>query len=250
MPHHNALAGAIRKLASHSYLDPDDRAAILALPHSVRSIDTGTYLVREGDLAEYCCVIVSGFSYRHKVTGEGQRQILAIHMAGDAVDLHNLFLDISDHNIQALTRSEIAFVPCRAVRELVEVRPNVARAMWTETLIDGSIFREWVLNVGRRPAIGRIAHLLCEIGLRMEAAGLANAGSYEMPMTQEQMGDAAGLTSVHVNRVLQELGRLGLIERSKRTITIPDWEHLRRIGDFNARYLHLEPSEQAKRTAA
>ena len=249
MSQHTALAGAVRKLLSHSHLGPDDQAAILALPYNLRSIDANCYLVREGDPTEYCCVIVSGFSYRHKITGEGQRQILAIHMAGDAVDLQNIFLDISDHNVQALTRSEIAFIPARAVRELVEARPNVARAMWTETLIDGSIFREWVVNVGRRPAIGRIAHLLCELGLRMEAAGLADAGSYHLPLTQEQIGDAAGLTSVHVNRVLQELGRLGLIERSKRSVTIPDWEQLRRIGDFNARYLHLDSTPASKRAA-
>jgi CRP-like cAMP-binding protein len=119
--------------------------------------------------------------------------------------------------------------------------------MWTETLIDASIFREWVLNVGRRPAISRIAHLLCELGLRLEAAGLAEAGRYELPLTQEQIADAAGLTSVHVNRVLQELGRLGLIARSRRSVTIPDWEQLRRIGDFNGRYLHLEPSARSNR---
>ena len=239
MIHRDALAGTIRKLSSHSELDPADQAAILALPYSLRTIDPGAYLVREGDLPDHCCMVASGYSFRHKVTGGGHRQILAIHMAGDAVDLHAILLNVSDHNIQALTRSQIAFVPRRAIQELAEARPNVARALWTETLIDGSIFREWVVNVGRRSAMARIAHLLCELGLRMEAAGLAEAGCYDLPLTQEQIADAAGLTPVHVNRVLQTLGRLGLIERDRRSVAIPDWERLSGIGDFNGRYLHL-----------
>ncbi len=233
------LDGVIRKLESHSRLDEEDREAILALPHSLRSLDPGAYLIREGDLPQYCCVIVSGFAFRHKVTGDGQRQILAIHMAGEFVDLQNIFLEMSDHNVQALTRCDVAFVPRPAVEEIARTLPNVARAMWADTLIDASIFREWVVNVGRRSSISRIAHLLCEVALRMEAAGLSKDGIYQLPMTQEQIADAAGLTPVHVNRVLKELGRLGLIVREKRQVSIPDWEELRQIGDFNARYLHV-----------
>jgi CRP-like cAMP-binding protein len=124
------------------------------------------------------------------------------------------------------------------------MRHQLARAMWADTLIDASIFREWVVNVGRRTSIARIAHLLCEFALRMKHAGLSSDGVYELPMTQEQLADAVGLTAVHVNRVLKELGRLGLIVRERRSITIPDWEKLRNIGDFNARYLHLDQAQQ------
>ena len=243
------LSILLQKLASRHSLGAEDEAAILDLQFTTRKVEPGSFLIREGDEPTHCCFIASGFSYRHKLTGEGQRQIMAIHMRGDMVDLHNIFLDVSDHNVQALTRSEIAFIPRRSVRGLVETRPNIARALWTETLVDASIFREWVLNVGRRPAIARIAHLLCELGLRLEAAGLSEARSYELPMTQEQIADAAGLTSVHVNRVLKDLGRLGLIDRSRRSVTIPDWERLRAIGDFNARYLHLEESARSYRGA-
>jgi CRP-like cAMP-binding protein len=241
----NLLDGVVRKLAGHTPLDADDCDAIRALPYTLRTLDPGSYLVREGDLPQYCCVLVSGFAYRHKVTGDGQRQILAIHMAGEFVDLHNIYLDVSDHNVQALTRSQVAFVPRPAVGELSQVRPNVARAMWTDTLIDASIFREWVVNVGRRTSIARIAHLLCEFALRMEESGLSKDGVYQLPMTQEQLADAVGLTAVHVNRVLKELGRLGLIVRDKRSVSIPDWEKLRHIGDFNSRYLHLESGDFA-----
>jgi CRP-like cAMP-binding protein len=238
------LDGVVRKLTSHSPLDEIDRDLVLALPYNVRTLEPGAYLIREADLPKYCCVLVSGFAYRHKVTGEGQRQILAIHMPGDFVDLHNIFLEVADHNVQALTRSEVAFVPRQAVIDLVEMRHQLARAMWADTLIDASIFREWVVNVGRRTSIARIAHLLCEFALRMKQAGLSPDGAYELPMTQEQLADAVGLTAVHVNRVLKELGRLGLIVRERRSITIPDWEKLRNIGDFNARYLHLDQAQQ------
>jgi CRP-like cAMP-binding protein len=243
------LEGLVQKLARHSPLDADDRSAILALPFTLRTLEPHSHMVREGDLPQHCCVIVSGFAIRHKVTGDGERQIMAIHMAGEFVDLQNLFLDVSDHNVQTLTRSEIALVPRPAVEALAVARPAVGRAMWADTLIDASIFREWVVNVGRRSAIERIAHLLCEFAIRMEAAGLVRGGGYKLPMTQEQIADCAGLTAVHVNRVLKELGRLGLIVRDKRQVSIPDWEKLRRIGDFNTRYLHLEPGS-ARRGAA
>jgi CRP-like cAMP-binding protein len=105
-------------------------------------------------------------------------------------------------------------------------------------LIDASIFREWVVNVGRRDSRARVAHLLCEFSLRLEAAGLARNHRYELPMTQEQLADAVGLTAVHVNRVLKQLGEDGLITRDRRTITIEDWQRLRDVGDFNERYLH------------
>ena len=240
MSDNSILLSLVPRLGRHVPLDGADVAAILALPYGLRSLEPGSHLIREGDEPTHCCLVADGFVYRHKVTGDGQRQILAIHMTGDIVDLHNIFLDVSDHNIQALTRAEIAFVPRRMVRELIENRPSVARALWTETLIDASIVREWVLNVGRRPAIARIAHILCEFALRVEAAGLSDGGTYALPMTQEQLADAAGLTSVHVNRILQQLGRLGLIERSKRAVHIPDWERLRETADFNSRYLHLD----------
>ena len=241
MSYDKILMVMARRLGQHVALDTEDLAAIAGMHFVERTVEAGGYLIREGDEPEYCCIVVNGFAYRHKLTGEGQRQILAVHMSGDIVDLHNIFLDISDHNVQALTRSDVAFVPRRVIQAVIEERPRVARALWTETLIDASIFREWVLNVGRRPAIARIAHLLCEFAMRMEAAELSDGGSYDLPMTQEQIADAAGLTPVHVNRVLQQLGKLGLIERNRRSITIPDWEKLRKIGDFNSRYLHLEP---------
>jgi CRP-like cAMP-binding protein len=244
-----SLIRAVRKLEQHSELADADRAAILALPFAVRVLEPGSYIIREGDRPEHCVTLLSGFAIRHKVTGDGRRQIIAIHMPGELVDLHNLFLETSDHNIQALTRLEAAFVPRSAARELALGSPAVGRALWADTLIDASIFREWVVNVGRRDSLTRIAHLLCEFALRLEAAGLGGEQGYEMPMTQEQIADCTGLTPVHVNRVLKELGELGLIVRNKRSISIPDWARLSHIGDFTARYLHLDQSGGARRAA-
>jgi CRP-like cAMP-binding protein len=134
----------------------------------------------------------------------------------------------------------VALVPVAALEAIVSRYPRIARAMWIDTLIDAAVFREWLVNVGRRDSTSRIAHLLCEYALRLHAAGLAEERRYELPMTQEQIADAVGLTPVHVNRVLKELGRMKLILRDKRAVEILDWDGLRSVGDFNSRYLHFE----------
>jgi CRP-like cAMP-binding protein len=221
-------------------LGDDDREALLSLPHHVRKVAAGVHLIRDGDRPEQCSLLLSGFAYRHKLTGEGGRQVIALHLAGDFLDLQNTLLDVADHNVQMLTAGDVAFIPREAIRSLALARPAIGVALWTDTMVDSSIFREWVVNVGRRDARTRIAHILCEFSLRLEAAGLANGHRYELPMTQEQLADAVGLTSVHVNRVLRQLGEEGLISRNKRAIVIEDWARMRDVGDFNERYLHHE----------
>jgi CRP-like cAMP-binding protein len=234
------LEQVLRKLQSRGPLDDADCRALLNLPYRLQAIEPATYIVREGDRPDRSCLIVSGFAYRHKVTVDGARQIVSVHIPGDFVDLEGSLLTVADHNVQALTRCEIAFIPREAVRELILTHPAIGIAMWVDTLIDSSIFREWVVNVGRRDARARIAHLLCEFARRLEVAGLAEEYRYELPMTQEQLADATGLTPVHVNRTLQGLAREGLIERSRRFVRIPDWESLRRVGGFSETYLHLD----------
>jgi CRP-like cAMP-binding protein len=230
----------LRKFERRASLDEDDRSALLGLPYRPYTIEPGAYLVREGDRPDRSCLILSGFAYRHKVTVEGARQIVSVHIPGDFIDLEGALLNVADHNVQALTRCEMACIPRAAMQELILSHPNVAAAMWVDTLIDGSIFREWVMNVGRRDARSRIAHLLCEFARRLEVAGLTEDYGYDLPMTQEQLADATGLTPVHVNRVLKTLERDGLISRHKRHISIPDWEQLRRVGGFSEIYLHLD----------
>lgn len=230
----------VAKFSRRAELDEGDRQALLDLPYQPRTVEAGRYIAREGDRAPGATLILSGLAYRHKVTVEGSRQILSIHIPGDFVDLESSLLDIADHNVQALTRCHVAVVPREAIIELVDHHPRVGRAMWVDTLIDGSIFREWIVNVGRRNARSAMCHLLCEFARRIEIAGLANDYSYDLPMSQEQLADCLGITPVHVNRTLRELEREGLIKREKRFVSIANWEELRRIGGFNELYLHLE----------
>jgi CRP-like cAMP-binding protein len=236
----------VRNLQLRSHLPKKDRDAVLGLPFTLRTLEPATYTVREADPPEFCTVLVSGFAYRQKLTGDGARQILAIHIPGDALDFQNLFLDVSDHSIQMLTRGEVAFVPRSAMQDLARSRAAVGHAILVKILVEASIFREWVLNVGRRNSRSRLAHVLCELGVRLEAEGLADEYGYELPMTQEQLADALGLTPVHVNRTLKTLEAEGLIQRTKRNISFPDWNRLRTIADFNQRYLHLEPQLSGK----
>lgn len=239
MPQENPLQLLVRKLETHQPLTAQDREAILRLPYKLRTVEAQTYLVREGDRAEHCAVLLSGFAFRHKLTGDGARQILSLHIPGEALDFQNIFLDESDHNVQMLTRGEVAEVPRAAIEQLALEQAGVGRAILVSTLVEASVFREWTLNVGRRNAHSRIAHLLCEFAVRLTAQGLAPDGPYELPMTQEQLADATGLTPVHVNRVLKALQLEGLIERNRRVIKFPQWRRLREVADFNTRYLHF-----------
>jgi len=223
----------------HHRLSDKDVAAIVALPHRIRKLEAQSYTLREGDRPERCAVLVSGFAIRHKLTGEGSRQILSINIPGEPLDFQNTFLDESDHNVQMLTRGVVAEIPREAIEGLVATHAEIARAILVNALAEASIFREWTLNVGRRDARSRIAHLLCEFAFRLSAQKLNRNEVYELPMTQEQLADATGLTAVHVNRVLQGLQRDGLIERDRRMIRFPSWLRMQDVADFNSRYLHM-----------
>jgi CRP-like cAMP-binding protein len=240
------LALMLRNLELRSRLSDADRQAILALPHTLRTLEPSTYTVREGDPPAVCGVLVTGFAFRQKHTGDGARQIVALHIPGDALDFQNLFLDVSDHSVQMLTRGEVALIARKDIQALARSSSAIGHAILVKTLVEASIFREWVLNVGRRDAKTRMAHLLCEFAVRLESEGLAEEYGYELPMTQEQLADAIGLTPVHVNRTLKTLEREGLITRTKRIIRFPDWQRMRHAGDFNQRYLHVEPQRAGR----
>jgi len=229
------------ELTFHRPLDDDDRKAVLDLPLRIRRMDPGAYLVREGGVPANCAVLIDGYAFRQKVTGEGARQIIALCIPGDAVDLQNMFLNIADHGVQMLTSGTVADLKRSDLQDLVLARPAIGAAIIKSTLVESSIMREWVVNVGRRDARERIAHVLCEFAVRLESRGLSTGG-FELPMTQEQLADTTGLTPVHVNRVLKGLEADGLITRQRRQIQFPDWRALQDAGDFSRQYLHL-PSE-------
>jgi CRP-like cAMP-binding protein len=242
----STLEPLVDKLVYRVDLDAQDRDALLALPFTVKRIERGHFVVRERELATQSCVMLSGYSIRSKLTATGLRQIVAIHMKGEVVDLQNSMLKVADHSVQMLTPGKVALIPRDQIIQLTLERPKIAHAMWIDTLVDASIFREWIMNVGRRDARTRVAHLLCEFSLRLKLAGLGQDNSYELPMTQDQLADATGLTSVHVNRTIKLLEAQGLIDRSSpRSIHIGDWRKLAEVGDFDSNYLHLRENDAA-----
>lgn len=233
------LAPLVANLCRIARLDHNDVAAIHAWPHRVQSGGGGDYLAREGQLIDQCSVLLDGHAYHSRLTGEGARQIVAFGVAGDLVGLQTVEPGRADHNVQLLDAAIIAWIPREAIWATMAARPSIARALWRTVLIDASILREWVLNVGRRDARSRIAHLLCEFVFRHEVAQCAGSQKrFDLPMTQEQIADATGLTPVHVSRMLHHLAEQGLIERERRRFHVLDWEALRALADFDPAYLH------------
>jgi CRP-like cAMP-binding protein len=228
----------IRKLRLNSRLGEDDADAVRALPFRSENVDRGETIIREGDRPGQCCIVLSGFLYRSKVGENGRRQILSFHPAGDMPDLQSLFLKAMDHDLAALSDSRLAFVDHKAVLNLIDQRPAVARALWRESIVDAAIFREWIVNLGTRDAVSRMAHLVAEMRERLAALGLAADEEFRFPVTQRDLADALGLSTVHVNRVLQELRVGGVINIHKQVVSLGDLERLITIGGFDPQYLH------------
>ncbi len=236
-PEHNIL---IRKLRSISPLTDDEMQCLATLPLSTRNFGADQDIIREGDRPSECCLIVEGFACRYKVTDSGKRQIFSFHMAGDIPDLQSLHLSVMDHSLMTMTPSKLAFIPHESLTRLMHQCPRVADVLWRDTLIDAAVFREWMMGIGRRSAETRIAHLLCEVLVRMRAVGLADGDACELPVTQAELGDALGLSTVHVNRSLQELRGKGLITLRGNILTAENWDGLKKIGEFDPTYLHLD----------
>jgi CRP-like cAMP-binding protein len=235
-PNHYPL---IRKIESIAPLSDDERQCVLSLPLAIRKFDADQDIVRERDRPSECCLIVEGFACRYGLTAEGKRQIMSFHMTGDIPDLQSIHLSVMDHSLMTITPSTLAFTPHQSVRELVRQCPRVGDIFWRDTLIDAAVFRKWMMGIGRKSAYARIAHLLCEVLLRMKAVGLTDDHTCELPLTQAEIGDALGLSTVHVNRSLQELRGDGLITLRGHLLNVQDWMGLKKAGEFDPTYLHL-----------
>ncbi len=185
-------------------------------------------------------LLVEGLVCRYKDLPDGRRQVLELHVPGDFVDLHSFPLSRLDHNIMALTDSQIAVVPHEALRGITEKMPHLSRLLWFSTALDASIHREWMLSLGRRSALGRIAHLFCELHVRLGIVGMTEELSYPLAITQTDLSEITGLTAVHVNRTLKELREQELATLRSGTVTIHDWERLTEVADFDSGYLFLE----------
>jgi CRP-like cAMP-binding protein len=226
------------KLERISPLDKEDIDRVAALSFKIERVPRFRRLVREGDVPDQCCLLASGYACRYKEASNGARQIVSFHLRGDLLDIQHLLLARADHSLETITPATVAWIPKSELLRLAWERPNVGKALWRDSLVDASIFREWVLNVGRRDAKTRIAHMLCEFVARCQAAELGSADRFEFPMTQEQVGDATGMTSVHVNRSLKALDGDGAIERDRNRFKVLDWQQLCSIADFDPAYLH------------
>lgn len=229
----------LSRLDSITTVSADDRRRIAELPLTVRNFAPNHDIVRQGDSPAQCVLLLDGYLLRHKLANGASRQIVSFHVPGDIPDLHTLNLPRMDHNLSTLGPAVVAFVPHGALRKMLEASPALTGALWRMTLIDGSIFREWVVNLGRREAIARVAHLLCEMLLRLRAVGLARGDTVLISWTQADVADACGISTVHANRVVQELRRLRLVEWDSRRVRVLDLPGLMDIGDFSPDYLHL-----------
>ncbi len=237
----NILAPMVEKLGSRSRLNLAEQRALSSLPYHVLELGRDRYFSREGDRATHCSVLLSGFAMCHKVTACGARQVISIHLPGDLLDVHDGTAETTTSNCQSLSSAAVALIPRNALISLARDMPAVAIALWADMGANASILAEWLLNLGRRDARARVAHLICEMQWRRNAVTNRNSPREIWPMTQEQLADATGLTPVHVNRTLQALRREGLLCAEPRKLIILDWPSLCDIGDFTPEYLQFEP---------
>jgi CRP-like cAMP-binding protein len=229
----------VRKLQRLYPLTDDERHVIEGLCSRKIEVPKYTDIVQEGDKPLNSNLLLQGVICRYVLMPDGGRQIQSFHTPGDIVDAHSFLLDVMDHNIKTLTTCSIAVIPHEKLRAVTEAHPGVARAIWKDTLMDGAIFRQWIANVGRRNAFQRLAHLICEIFTKFEVVGLADSLTIDWPLTQADLGDATGLSVVHVNRTLKELREAKLITIGRDKLTIPNWDALKAAGEFDPKYLQL-----------
>ena len=229
----------LAKLARALNLDAAERSALSAVPLQAVEVRVDHEILREGDRPRRCFMVLEGITCVSQMVEGGRRQIDGFHIPGDMPDLHGLHLDVMDCDMWAVTACTLGFIEHGAIRHLYATQPRIAAALWRCTVVDAAIYRQWVTNLGQRPAINRLAHFFCEMLLRMDAVGRAKDGSCALPITQADLSDASGLSVVHVNRTLQDLRDMRLITFGRGQLAIHDWERLVLLADFRPGYLHL-----------
>ena len=240
-PHADVL---IRKLESLGRLSDEEKAVLKAAFQRVVDFGAHVDIVVEGAKPTHSNLLLEGWICRYGLVAGGKRQIYSLQFPGDIFDAHSFILQEMDHSVGTLTPCRIAMIPHATLRQITETYPRIARAIWRDTLVDAAIFRSWLLNVGRRSAYERIAHLMCESYFRLDAVGLAEDRQMDWPITQAEIADALALTAVHINRTLQQLRADGLIRLSGSRLTILDWPGLRQAAGFDPRYLHRGAHQQ------
>src|SRR5262245_4110767 len=230
----------LKRLAWADQLAQEEQDRIVASVSRVQSFGPGETIIPADVRVDFSSVLLKGFSSRQLVLKSGKRQITAFHLAGDFCDLHTYVLKTLPDNVVAITECEVAIIPHAQLDQLVRDSYHVARLLWASTLIDASIFRQWIISIGRRSAGARVAHLFCELYLRFKMVGLTKDLTYALPATQTDLADALGRSLVHTNKTCGALRRAGLATLGQRTVTIHDWDKLQNFADFDPEYLHLE----------
>src|SRR5688500_441270 len=236
----DAVAGLLLKLRARDLIGREEEEVLRSSVSEIREYPAGRTIVRTGTTLSASTLLVEGIVCRYKDLADGQRQIMELHVAGDFVDLHGFLLKQLDHNVGAMTAVKVAMVPHDALRGITETHPHLGRMLWFSTLLDAAIHREKILSIGRRTALARIAHIFCELHVRLRLVGLGSDTGYHLPLTQADLADVTGLTSVHVNRMLKKLRDDNMLTFRGGVVTVGDWERLQRVAEFDPTYLHLE----------
>lgn len=229
----------IRKLEGYAPLSENDKQTIRALSSErVEAVSDWQDIISEGRAPDYVHLILEGWAARYTLLPDGSRQITAFLIPGDFCDLHVTTLGKMDHGIATLTLCKVAHLDSKKLDQITTESSMLTKALWWLTLVDEAVLREWVVN-SRREALAAMAHLLCELHVRMKSIGLVTDNRFELPITQEELADATGMTPVHMNRTIQTMRERGLIELRQRSLFIPDVQALAYAGGFDDSYLHL-----------
>jgi CRP-like cAMP-binding protein len=230
----------VKRLASRSVLTDDEVGALLGLNGHIKEVAARTDFVRPREPVDHACLVVKGLAGRFGQHSDGARQITCLHIPGDMADLPSVVSPKSGWGLAALTATTILRIPHTDLRRVAAKHPGIAEAFWRDCVADGSIFSEWVVNVGRRDATSRVAHVFCEMAIRCKEAGEGNRHSFRLPITQTDLANATGMTGVHVNRTLRELRTRELVELRAGTVTVYNWDELVRTAGFHAGFMLLD----------
>lgn len=233
------LEPLFRRLNLRDSVSDAERSALAEVMTEVKTLPAGSDIVREGERPGRSTLVLSGLTCRYRTLENGKRQITAIHVPGDFVDLHSFLIKQMDHSVGTLSPCVVAYAPHEGLERITERLPHLGRLLWLLTLIDASIHRQWLVTMGAYPALNRTAHLLCELFTRLTFDSGVVGSSLTLPITQQDLGDTLGLSTVHTNRVVQELRARGLIQWQGHEIRMLNWQGLAELSQFDPLYLHL-----------
>ena len=231
----------LMKLRARDDLGEAEEGALREAVTEYRDYRADLTFIEPNQELRHSTLLLDGLMCRYKDLRNGQRQITELHVAGDFADLHSFTLKRLDHSVMTLTPCRVGIVPHENLRRITEQHPHLTRIYWFATNLDAAVHREWEVSLGRRNAESRLAHLFCELQVRLGLVGLVEGNSYALGLTQTDLAECLGLTSVHVNRTLRELRERGLMEFRSGRVEIYDWQGLARVAEFDPAYLYLEP---------